>query len=137
MNRIEQGKELLKLIEEVNVNDFRTLDFIDVKFDCLLENNEIEVVDGEMTIDGNFVFQEDFPQYTRSRDALKAIRPEGWAFTVSMNENGDSLAQAFKGCNRNAPADVELRSPLENRLTEELAELHAIIQALIWEAENE
>jgi len=65
----------------------------------------------------------DFIKYTRSRDALKAIRPEGWVGWIwsCHAENSCKLNNGVKFTN----------SP--GLPTEELAELHAIIQAIEWE----
>lgn len=61
------------------------------------------------------------PQYTRSCDALKAIRPEGWTFEIQkVGKDGYTCRYG----------DV-IHAPYSP--TEELAELHAIIQAIAYE----
>ncbi len=65
------------------------------------------------------------PEYTRSRDALKAIRPEGWSVFTHTTSTGSM-------------ATMERLSPqklvtMRNLPAEELAELHAIIQAIEYE----
>jgi hypothetical protein len=62
------------------------------------------------------------PEYTRSRDALKAIRPEGWDFTISTQ---------YKICWGQKGQDKTLNYVWSK--TEELAELHAIIQAIEYD----
>lgn len=65
---------------------------------------------------------------TRSRDALKAIRPAGWQwYLVSRDDSG---AVRFGGA-RDAIGTGQVESP--SLPTEELAELYAIVQALAYE----
>lgn len=65
----------------------------------------------------------DIPNYSRSRDALKAIRPEGWWFEVWQHPDGWRAALA--------------KGPVwfcaSKQKTECLAELHVIIQAIAFE----
>lgn len=113
------SKDLLKLIETVNPDDTVVLDEIDRKV-------------------RRFIFgrQKDFihpPQYTRSRDALKIIRPDGWFWNAGHNESNSGGLFAFSMYSfTNSPV---LTSP--DLPTEELAELHVIIQAIQWERDNE
>lgn len=60
-------------------------------------------------------------KYTRSRDALKSIRPKGWTFDFSHFDNGD--VQCYAPC-----PDGEGSREYVGK-TEELAELHVIIQS--------
>lgn len=62
-------------------------------------------------------------RYTRSRDALKAIRPGGWRFWV----HSEGTCEAVK---RKKTEDHEIVSQAAN---EELAELAAVIKAIEWE----
>lgn len=64
--------------------------------------------------------------YTRSRDALKSIRPEGWGFSISHL----NAVVAYR-INDTGGFDYALQT--QKLPTEELAELHAIIQAIEWE----
>ena len=59
------------------------------------------------------------PQYTRSRDALKAIRPEGWEIRIFVRPDGKHN-ECFAG--------QDIMSKFQP--TEELAELHAVLQAI-------
>ena len=71
------------------------------------------------------------PQYTRSRDALKAIRPEGGWWEINTYSAG-----AFCFCQMDAwRKEPWFKSPGVGKYlpTEELAELHAIVQAIEWE----
>jgi hypothetical protein len=82
-------------------------------------------------------------RYTRSRDALKAIRPKKWCFTVrGLQYNKKSFASAIS--QEYTEADdwgegIISKVPVEFAIecaTEELAELHAIIQAIEYERER-
>jgi hypothetical protein len=131
-------KDILALIETVAPDDTAKLDEIDARVHCYL---------------GNMTFTDMLPpdfgdspvylakssetchvrisgssKYTRSRDALKAIRPKGWAFDICDYGHG-----AFVELRKLEPSLFENLMPLP---TEELAELHAIIQAVEWERTN-
>lgn len=119
------AQKILKMIENVSLNDTAKMDEID------------DLVHEYMT--GVFPNRDynRVKKYTRSRDALKAIRPDVWVLTTSyitgydhskingyhatMRKNGDSL-QA-----------LHYSDSLYAHETEELAELHAIIQAIDYE----
>ena len=65
-------------------------------------------------------------EFTRSRDALKAIRPEGWYITTSYTIRGAECSMI----DSSGRGMVYCHLPTK---TEELAELHAIIQAIEYE----
>ncbi len=70
------------------------------------------------------------PHYCTSRDALKAIRPEGWSFKL---HNGGKGYKKWL-CEMHHPDDaleVMCRAYLSS--TEELAELYAILQAISYD----
>lgn len=69
------------------------------------------------------------PQYTCSRDALKRIRPEGWDWLIDFHYGTPFVRMGKKFPKDHANAEV-LTPALAS---EELAELHAIIQALEYE----
>lgn len=74
-------------------------------------------------------------QYCNDRNALKAIRPEGWYFDIT-NEDDLVYCGAYKPNGYVYKKNfIFLESP--TLLTETLAELHAIIQAIEWERNNE
>ena len=73
----------------------------------------------------------DIPDFVRSRDALKRIRPEGWQWACDFT--APDIGYDWMGWKEGAPAEVRAT----NMQTEELAELHAIIQAIEWERNNE
>lgn len=120
--------ELLRLIETVDPSDTAKLNEIDYRFFCWLQ----EIPFTESVASGHK--RDLINRYTRSRDALKAIRPKGssyecnavmggkfWAsiyFQYAMADTGDYDSTVFES----------FHMP-----TEELAELHAILQAIAWE----
>lgn len=76
-----------------------------------------------------------------SRDALKAARPEGWKFSIkydwAIERYVSSGCSDYKKPNNINTQYAKVCSPYLENITEELAELHAIIQAWIWIWENE
>ena len=68
------------------------------------------------------------PEFSRSRDALKAIRPKGWFFAI--RHEGLFCASPKWDC-KGSSKEKHLYGPFFP--TEELAELHAIIQAIEYE----
>lgn len=80
-----------------------------------------------------------FFQYTRSRDALKAIRPESeWCYKLCMGPTGKAwfeIYMAFDSDKYPSTFGEGFKSPVLP--TEELAELHAIIQSITYDTEDE
>jgi hypothetical protein len=130
------AEEILKMIEDASPGDADKLDAIDVCVASYLHGKEyaahrlsgftaiLLTENGEVVAVGS--------QYTRSRDALKIIRPEGWRLEI---QHVRSLSDAGK-----TKWYSSLISPCSNyevnvgpMPTEELAELHAIIQAIEYE----
>lgn len=123
--------KILKMIENASPYDTATLDEIDARVWCYLNNvylvrfdfhgtnREINFGDSKT---GTFKGEaKDVPLYTRSRDALKRIRPDGVVIQVTYYPQGfQGDAVGSKGKSPRLP-------------TEELAELHAIIQAIVYE----
>lgn len=114
------AQEILKLIEEVDPKDTAKLDEIDARVWCYLNNQDQESTEFGVP---RWMYAVRSKPYTRSRDALKAIRPEGWrVFNLSEGDMfefdlGKTNARVFRG----------------QAITEELAELAAIIQAINYE----
>lgn len=115
------ASEILKLIETVSPDDTGKLD-------------EIDLLVGQWI--GLFPYQQPYTghpinQYTSSRDALKKIRPEGWDISIqSYDFSYDGKCEPpHWSCNISKIGGKTFygrhKSP-----TEELAELHAIIQAI-------
>lgn len=142
-------KQILELIENADPTDTEALDKIDVLV------TEYIGVSGCLDKYGNPCSWEDQKSflkkhgvnpgipYTRSRDALKTIRPEGVQFSMlhSPPINGFQCCVAFSD---GATLRKEFHSPWRRSVdgkpnydidgfTEELAELHAIIQAIAHE----
>lgn len=147
--------KLLQMIETVDPADTAKLDEIDARVWCWMKGHDPELLVYELNQDGEAIsedrkqeFWKEYPlknvqnpfavyssyRYTRSRDALKAIRPEGWTIEIYNGVDGNH-ARIFDIKTLLDPSrgdDFSFESPL--RLpTEELAELHAIIQAIAYE----
>ena len=130
------SKELLELIENVDPEDSDVLDEIDARTHVYIGfywHGDLEPWENGAGHWGfmkgcccksDRQFAQDFLKYTRSRDALKAIRPEGWFFDTCTDAAGTEC-YSDKG-------DVNLTNDI-SLPTEELAELHAIIQAISYE----
>ena len=125
---MQDYQELLKLIEEVDQKDTVAMDKIDRAVCLWLKSPE-----RRKRIENGIVGLYHIPKYTRSRDALKAIRPEGWLFNICnlaeffecelfTTEGDDPFSENAKVITFNGKS-----------ATEELAELHAIIQAIAYE----
>jgi hypothetical protein len=153
--------QLLEMIETVDPKDTAKLDEIDARVWCYLGGEhwgriepvkflyfgptETENLYGELKIvcgltfsyKGKFPheaeyrdcteFMTGFKKYTRSRDALKQIRPKGWDIHIKYwpTELGKNRAYAWIEKDKK-----QFRYSLPN---EELAELHAILQAIDFE----
>lgn len=131
---------ILGMIEKVSPDDSEKLDEIDalVTFYIGADNALYEYLKGD---------QKEFlrlykifslgKKYTRSRDALKSIRPKGWAMDMTVYSTGEDCdVQMHKikidGCFGREEHSVSSC----NYKPEELAELHAIIQAIAYEREQ-
>ena len=140
------AQQILKLIEEVSPDDTAKLDEIDARVMTYLEGWEFKdyarMYNEERTHaftleEGEILFTVHF---TRSRDALKQIRPEGWRLSV------DGIAWVGVETKKNISQDKFACSLLNWKRdafvnsyglpTEELAELHAIIKAIEYERNN-
>jgi len=137
-----EAQKILSMIESVSPDDTAKLDEIDARVWCYLNNRDIFLHYAIKDHPPLFYFRDDTKpwgktyipdylhdenwQYTRSRDALKAIRPDGF-FIASIQENIDGEGWTCSLDNE----DKSFWSPYSK--TEELAELHAIIQAIEYE----
>lgn len=74
------------------------------------------------------------PDYTRSRDALKAIRPDGWILASKVSRIKSTVSIYEFVHSREGRKGQHFKSP--RLYTEELAELHAIVQAIAYEREQ-
>lgn len=130
------AKEILKMIEEVSPDDTAKLDEIDARFWCF--KNGHSYIDGKGSRykaedKGKVELYEMRPQdtVTRSRDALKAIRPQQGC-SVFRLFNADDW-DGWKCQISWFPTSVAKYITSPTLKTEELAELHAIIQAIEYE----
>jgi hypothetical protein len=136
------------MIEAVDPNDAGALDEIDARVFCYLSGTPFSGL-------WNYGFMRSFEsgridyfrwidfyngpnddemdvRYTRSRDALKKIRPEGWS-VESISHYGHLTYRSFWKVQINETLKGVASPALP---TEELAELHAIIQAIEYERNN-
>lgn len=115
---------ILKMIEEVDPNDRAKLDEID--FDvCMWLIPERK----RRQIERGFTGLYHIPKYTRSRDALKSIRPIGWGYDHDVIfDKWAIVGYMTEGFAKDFPC---VESPILP--TEELAELHAIIQSIAYD----
>lgn len=129
------AQEILKLIEEVDPADSAKMDEIDARVWCFIKSEKL--VSFRRYIDANFpdlvpldlfVNGTVCPLYTRSRNSLKEIRPKGLTmfYVGTISSAGHWIASME---NINKGFDIRPRS----LPTEELAELHAIIQSIEYE----
>lgn len=124
---------ILKLIEKVDPTDTAKLDEIDARVYLFLNPSAWEAFErssasGKPVISVTATEKVTAPEYTRSRDALKEIRPEGWGILIRQTPEGnDCFIHRF---------DLSVGNKNIHRMpTEELAELHAIIQAVAYDRE--
>ena len=136
------AQKILKMIETVDPNDTAKLDEIDARFWCWLNGYKPHIhgkADSynfgyEFTPTRGIMFASVYEtgRFTRSRDALKQIRPDGWTFEMSqVNDGGDW------GCELTNLSDNKIvgyfHGTCESFKTEELAELYTTIQAIEYE----
>ena len=141
----ETAQDLLAMIEEADPKDTDTLDEIDARFWCWLgvqgfasgrERIDLsfdmlsKIPDGYAYIN-NFNNRKLAPKYTRSRDELKAIRPERWVVVIK-----EIIKRGGWVCSLRHLNTLYLVNNLA-AATEELAELHAIIQAIDYERKKQ
>ena|SRR5581483_1726121 len=137
---MSEVQTILKMIETVDQSDTTTLDEIDARVWCWLRGYTMRKPPQPPTSGdpGLFSYQSDLCKinfgrveftiihYTRSRDALKKIRPQGsYWFKACQHPDGYGFCEA--GLIGGDPKMLIFRN---HAATEELAELHAIIQAI-------
>jgi hypothetical protein len=126
------ASDVLRLIETVDPVDTAKLDEIDARVWCWLSDCDFGGGDFDNGITFKAIPQRGAPaffkslppweKYTRSRDALKAIRPEGFFPNISRSPKGNYCCSS---------SFYDFEAPFLP--TEEIAELHAIIQAIEYE----
>jgi hypothetical protein len=112
-----RAQSILKMIETVDPADVEKLQEIERKVFCYLY----------LTKDVIAVAMPEHPRYTRSRDALKKIRPHGYQFDI------EGIRHKYVATISKSPGSKKNIFFSEELLTEELAELHAVIQAVNYE----
>lgn len=120
-----EAKKILELIEAVDPQDSEALDEIDKLADTYVHGPQPEPPYIRLA----------FYSYCRSRDALKAIRPEGWRFQVNYR-GGTRLNEIEFYVHARYLNHTDRTVGGHTLPTEELAELHAIIQAIAYERET-
>lgn len=133
-------EKILDMIENVDPNDSDALDDIDARVWCFINNEKFIgwVNDERAYFNTDKLINRstrEKPKYTRSRDALKSIRPDGWYPILYAISNGGGCVLGFQASLFSLRAKVDSPDSYTKSLfqTEELAELHAIIQAIAWE----
>ena len=132
---MNEADKILEMIENVDSEDTGTLDEIDARVWCFLAEREFTTVDDVLDRQVHLFLGPRFRCYTRSRDALKSIRPEGygvletkWDWDTKVKPYRNLWSVFFAALGLFAHPNYEFQSP--KLLSEELAELHAIIQAI-------
>lgn len=113
---MSDAQTILKMIEEVDPADTAKLDEIDARVYEFLDFPDSNI---------------GCPEYTRSRDSLKSIRPEGWGFNNYYHYK-HGIDSQLHSCSAGHWKVNQWENTIfaEALPTEELAELHAIIQAI-------
>lgn len=146
------AEDILKMIEVVDPNDTYLLDEIDARIWCWINNarfkrmlsNKYPTLQPNKfsfykngTLDTKLIVYE--YKYTRSRDVLKSMRPNDWKFTVDHRiGNGKDRFKEWRFCGHawkhigeyDKFGTIYYYTDKNFLPTEELAELHAIIQAI-------
>lgn len=134
-----EAQKILEMIEAADPADTAMMDEIDARAWCWLKGIEYfgygfqtgDLGEPEMyLLDHNHKYP---MRVTTSRDALKSIRPEGWIICY-MNQDwyvDGSYTYTRIGMKKLMSRGIGVQSKALE--TEELAELHAIIQAIEYE----
>ena len=120
------AQEILSLIENVDPADTAKLDEIDFRVNHYIVAHRIGYEKPYCDAWKQArIRNADCPQYTRSRDALKAIRPEGWNLEIKVWGKSQARCTIWKRPFCDTGIRFSRWLP-----TEELAELHCIIKAI-------
>ncbi len=136
-----EAAKILQMIESVSIDDTDMLDEIDELTVSYLGGKVEERFYGDSLVvreeTFGFGFYQPVRKYTRSRDAIKSIRPDGWTFqlyTASKSGEPYKYKDLRYQCNFNFwDGYIYKNGNSEELITEELAELHAVIQAIDFE----
>lgn len=157
LDKYTEAQKILWMIENVSVDDAGALDEIDARFYAWFKCVQYATHEGSGLDYGDCYGRPLYTKlytkpkkeqrngyasvkpYTRSRDALKSIRPEGWCFEMGFTWPDVGNEFTYKAFNRKLGLEDDCEGRLcdicltANCVTEELAELHAIIQAIEYE----
>lgn len=136
------AQEILRMIEGVAVDDTDSLNEINAHVHIYVGKDASLMARYEWNIEKCLSLYRQYPQlvsdYCGSRDALKAIRPDGW-WPASYERDRVCVGS----CPTRIGYENQKNPGFENRIhsprflpTEELAELHAIIQAIQHDRDN-
>jgi hypothetical protein len=149
LREMTEAEKILKLISEVDPKDTEKLLEIEKSVAEYLGYERVEIARGLLGgpnsvmswYDSDGILKTDRVShvYTRSRDALKAIRPDGYYFFIIAHRWSYEKPTGYWYWNCHIEGGglkdvVDYKS--FNAPTEELAELHAIIQAIEYERTN-
>jgi len=118
-----EAQKILEMIEAVDPADTSKLDEIDDAVMSYLYIQDIKEYAPPCIVEMIEVTPQ---QFTRSRDALKGIWPEGWELTISTIDGSAVMYRSPDGIETFEVSAFHFP-------TEELAELHVIIQAIEFE----
>lgn len=133
-----EAATILKMIETVSPDDQKALDEIDAAVSKYLTGKLHKVYEPNpettfiLTMNDKNEVTGIGDKYTRSRDALKAIRPEGWVFRMHIDKDEGCVCDMWKEW-QYSETRIHTGSHGASKCTEELAELQAIIQAINYE----
>ena len=122
------AQEILAMIEAVDPADTAKLDEID-RWVCRYVHGMSEGFNG--------TYEPEKHRYTSSRDALKAIRPKGYSVYIQKTTSCMcTMEYVTYGALDEDKIKPQKLVTARNLPTEELAELHAIIQAIAYERQQ-
>lgn len=135
-----EAQLILQMIETVDPNDTAKLDEIDARVWCWLNDVPIQIIKNEFGNSWIKSVLKNSPErrYSRSRDVLKDIRLKRWRLEW-ISENVTAEAAFGNGTGWSCRMYTEHTGGngctvrVAGMPTEELAELHAIIQAIEYE----
>jgi len=124
-------EKILKMIEEVSPDDTAKLDEIDARIFCLRNGIDPDSTEELGVPDWT---TRNAPQYTRSRDAIRSIWPERKFTYKLVNDNWKTFGCFLVFWFGSGEHPLGMKQFISKYIpTMELAELHAIIQAIAYE----
>lgn len=142
------GQEILRLIENIGIPDYKKFAEIDARCNCYIR--KLDYVHHEIGKTGllSYKYKSEGPgsaygmrwavsarRFTHSRDDLKHARPVGWIFNTVYYAQEQKFSTAAYHEKVGFMNQVHEGALLH--MTEELAELHGIIQAMEYDKQNE